>query len=68
MVRINQKVRHHFDGVRGKVGQFRELAETLDSMFDSFHRMNRLSKDMFGNVLNQQNPLDRDRRHRDEER
>ncbi|MGD8191727.1 hypothetical protein ACQCN2_17235 [Brevibacillus ginsengisoli] len=58
MVRINQNIRHHFEGIRGKVGQFRELAETIDTVFDSFHRMNRLGKDMFGNIINPPMPDD----------
>lgn len=51
MGRLNGKsVRHHFDGVHGKVVQIRELVETLDQMFDSFHRVNRLSRSMLGQV------------------
>jgi hypothetical protein len=46
---INGKsIRRHFDGVHGKVVQIRELVETLDQMFDSFHRVNKLGKSMLG--------------------
>lgn len=52
MFGMNGKIRYHFDGIRGKVGQMRELAETLDQMFDSFHKVNKISKSMFS-TLNQ---------------
>ncbi|MBO8163248.1 MAG: hypothetical protein H0Z34_05910 [Brevibacillus sp.] len=43
-----RKLLYHFDGIRGKMSEMRELVETLDLMFDSFHKMNRISKNMFG--------------------
>ena len=47
MLRVNGKgVRYHFEGVRGKVGQMRELVEVIDQMFDSFTRVNEISKEM----------------------
>lgn len=49
LLRLNSKtIRHHFDGVYGKVVQIRELVEVLDQMFDSFHRVNDISRSMFG--------------------
>ncbi|WP_139489503.1 hypothetical protein [Brevibacillus dissolubilis] len=39
-------LRYHFEGVRGKVVQIRELVEVLDTMFDSFYRVNRISRTM----------------------
>ncbi|USG63771.1 hypothetical protein NDK47_16520 [Brevibacillus ruminantium] len=47
MPRLNGKnIRHHFDGVYGKVVQVRELVEVLDTMFDSFHKVNNISRSM----------------------
>ncbi|MFY0543493.1 hypothetical protein [Brevibacillus sp. H7] len=49
MFRLNGKdVRHHFDGVHGKVVQMRELVEVLDQMFDSFHQVNQISRTILG--------------------
>lgn len=49
MVRLNGKsARYHFQGVHGKVTQMRELVEVLDQMFDSFEKVNQLSKTMLG--------------------
>ncbi len=46
--RLNGKgMMYHFNGIRGKVGQMRELVEVIDQMFDSFHKVNRISKTMF---------------------
>lgn len=45
MPRLTTKnVRYHFEGIRGKVMQVRELVEGIDQMFDSFHRVNQISK------------------------
>jgi len=47
MARLNTKnIRHHFVGIHGKVVQMRELVEVLDQMFDSFHKVNKLSRSM----------------------
>jgi hypothetical protein len=35
-------------GVYGKVVQIRELVEVLDTVFDSFHKVNTISKTMLG--------------------
>ncbi|MDF2681734.1 hypothetical protein [Brevibacillus choshinensis] len=49
MFGLNGKiVRHHFMGVYGKVVQIRELVEVLDTVFDSFHKVNTISKTMLG--------------------
>lgn len=49
MVRIGgKKLRYHFEGVHGKVSQIRELVDVLDQMFESFHRINHLSRSMLG--------------------
>jgi hypothetical protein len=40
--------RYHFEGVRGKTSQIRELVEIIDNMFDSFQRVNQLSRGMLG--------------------
>lgn len=49
MFGLNGKnIRHHFQGVHGKVGQMRELVDVLDQLFDSFHRVNTISKNMLG--------------------
>ncbi len=49
MFRLNGKsVRHHFDGVHGKVAQIRELVDVLDQVFDSFHKVNQISRTMLG--------------------
>lgn len=42
-IRLNN-IRYHFEGIRGKVMQMRELVEVIDQMFDSFHKVNELSK------------------------
>ncbi|QQE72999.1 hypothetical protein KDJ56_13705 [Brevibacillus composti] len=60
MLRLNAKnVRHHFDGVYGKVVQVRELVEVLDQMFDSFHKVNSISRSMLGPVRRSAKRLDR---------
>jgi hypothetical protein len=60
MVRLNGKiVRHHFEGVYGKVVQIRELVEVLDQVFDSFHRVNQLSRSMLGSRKPSPKQLDR---------
>ncbi|NGQ97477.1 hypothetical protein G3578_20275 [Brevibacillus sp. SYP-B805] len=60
MVRLNGKnIRHHFEGVHGKVVQMRELVEVLDQMFDSFHRVNKLSRHMLGQPRQEQKPDER---------
>ncbi|MDA5108499.1 hypothetical protein ACT91Q_00440 [Brevibacillus thermoruber] len=60
MFRLNGKsVRHHFDGVYGKVVQIRELVEVLDQMFDSFHRVNDISRSMLGPRKPRAKQLDR---------
>ncbi|GED66378.1 hypothetical protein BRE01_00800 [Brevibacillus reuszeri] len=49
MFGINGKiVRHHFMGIYGKVVQIRELVEVIDQVFDSFHKVNHISKTMLG--------------------
>lgn len=51
IVRLNvsgKNVRYHFEGIHGKVAQMRELVEVLDLMFDSFERVNQLSRSMMG--------------------
>jgi len=49
MLGINGKiVRHHFMGVYGKVVQIRELVEVIDQVFDSFHKVNDISRTMLG--------------------
>lgn len=49
MLGLNGKnVRHHFMGVYGKVVQIRELVEVIDQVFDSFHKVNHLSRTMLG--------------------
>ncbi|GED29690.1 MULTISPECIES: hypothetical protein [Brevibacillus] len=49
MFGLNGKtVKHHFMGVYGKVVQIRELVEVLDNVFDSFHKVNSISKTMLG--------------------
>lgn len=35
-------------GVYGKVVQIRELVEVIDQVFDSFHKVNSISKTMLG--------------------
>lgn len=60
MFRLNGKnVRHHFDGVYGKVVQVRELIEVLDQMFDSFHKVNNISRSMLGSRKSSVKQLDR---------
>ncbi|WP_019119786.1 hypothetical protein [Brevibacillus massiliensis] len=49
MIRLNgNDLRYHFGGVRGKMGQIRQLVEVLDTMFDSFHQVNEIGKSMLG--------------------
>ncbi|GAA4710469.1 hypothetical protein [Brevibacillus fulvus] len=49
MVRLDKNsIHHHFTGIRGKVGEVRELVDVLDQMFDSFHRLNRISRSLVG--------------------
>jgi len=49
MLGLNGKiVRHHFMGVYGKVVQIRELVEVIDQVFDSFHKVNNISRTMLG--------------------
>ncbi|MGZ0052966.1 hypothetical protein [Brevibacillus gelatini] len=49
MLGFNGKnLRHHFMGVYGKVVQIRELVEVIDQVFDSFHKVNTISKSMLG--------------------
>ncbi|MFM1651364.1 hypothetical protein ACI7RC_04570 [Brevibacillus sp. B_LB10_24] len=49
MIRLNGRdIRYHFEGVRGKMGQIRELVEVLDTMFDSIHHVNQIGKSMMG--------------------
>jgi len=43
-----KNVRHHFLGVYGKVVQIRELVEVLDQVFDSFQKVNTISRTMLG--------------------
>lgn len=43
-----KNVRYHFQGAHGKVVQMRELVEVLDQMFDSFEKVNQLSRTMLG--------------------
>jgi len=60
MVRLNGKaVRHHFEGVHGKVVQMRELIDVLDTMFDSFYKVNKISKSMLGQVKTERKDLNR---------
>ncbi|UFJ43064.1 hypothetical protein LOK74_11500 [Brevibacillus humidisoli] len=54
-----KKLLYHVDGIRGKVSEVRELVETLDQMFDSFHKVNRISKDMLGMYRYQQGKIKR---------
>lgn|GEM_PF-4854600 len=55
MARFNG-IRYHFEGVREKTTQIRELVEVLDTMFDSFHRVNKISKNMLGQPRMKQRP------------
>jgi hypothetical protein len=60
MVRLNGKhIRHHFEGVHGKVVQMRELVDVLDQMFDSFHKVNKISKSMIGSIRPSRKDIDR---------
>lgn len=60
LVRLKGKtIRHHFDGVHGKVVQVRELVDVLDQMFDSFHKVNKISKSMLGSMKPDRKHLDR---------
>jgi hypothetical protein len=60
MFRMNSKIiRHHFEGVHGKVAQMRELVEVLDQMFDSFHKVNKISKHMLGQPRQTRNEFER---------
>lgn len=43
-----KNVKHHFMGVYGKVVQIRELVEVLDQVFDSFSKVNHISRSMLG--------------------
>lgn len=56
MALINGKnVIRHFDGIRGKVVQVRELVEVIDQMFDSFHRVGQISKTMLNSSKGENN-------------
>ncbi|WP_126427689.1 hypothetical protein [Brevibacillus marinus] len=55
----SRKMLYHVNGIRGKVTEVRELVETLDQMFDSFHRINRISKNMLGLYRYQQDKIRR---------
>lgn len=60
MVRSNGKnVRHHFEGVHGKVVQMRELVDVLDQMFDSFHKVNKISRTMMSQPKGDSSKLNR---------
>jgi len=60
MFGINGKsVRHHFMGVYGKVVQIRELVEVIDQVFDSFHKVNNISRTMLGPRKSSAKKLDR---------
>ncbi|EST56306.1 hypothetical protein T458_03040 [Brevibacillus panacihumi W25] len=60
MFGLNGKnVRHHFLGVYGKVVQIRELVEVLDQVFDSFHKVNTISRTMLGQRKASAKKLDR---------
>jgi hypothetical protein len=60
MFRLNGKiVRHHFEGVHGKVVQIRELVDVLDQVFDSFHRVNQIGRSMLGSRKPSPKQLDR---------
>lgn len=51
MARLNGKnVIRHFDGIRGKVVQVRELVEVIDQMFDSFDKAGQISKTMLKSI------------------
>ena len=60
MFGINGKiVRHHFMGIYGKVVQIRELVEVIDQVFDSFHKVNNISRTMLGPRKSSAKKLDR---------
>ena len=60
MLGLNGKiVRHHFTGVYGKVVQIRELVEVIDQVFDSFHKVNSISRTMLGPKKPSAKKLDR---------
>jgi hypothetical protein len=60
MLGLNGKnVRHHFMGVYGKVVQIRELVEVIDQVFDSFHKVNSISRTMLGPKKPSAKKLDR---------
>lgn len=60
MFGLNGKhVRHHFLGVYGKVVQIRELVEVLDQVFDSFSKVNSISRTMLGPKKSSAKDLDR---------
>ncbi|MGO0060654.1 hypothetical protein ACTID9_11695 [Brevibacillus fluminis] len=46
----------HFDGIRGKVVQVRELVEVIDQMFDSFDRAGKISKTMLKSSKQEDHP------------
>lgn len=55
----SRKMLYHVNGIRGKVSEVRELVETLDLMFDSFHRINRISRNMLGLYRSEANKIRR---------
>lgn len=55
----SKKMLYHVNGIRGKVSEMRELVETLDLMFDSFHRINRISRNMLGLYRSEANRIRR---------
>jgi len=54
-----KNVRHHFLGVYGKVVQIRELVEVVDTVMDSFDKVNNISRTLLGPRKARAKKLDR---------